>query len=330
MMRTNRRRTIAAAVAGTLALTAAALAPAVHAADYKGPIHVYVGFPPGGATDVVARMLGDKMKDLMGQTILVENRPGAGGMIATQQLKAAPADGSVVMLTIDHSHVIVPLTFKNPGYDPLKDFTPLAGVAEYYNSMAVASALGVKTMGEFGAWLKAHPSQANYGVPAAGSVPQFAGLLVGKALGTPMVPVPYKGGAPLVQDLLAGQIPAGFSSLTEHIEHHRAGKMVVLAVSGNARPKAAPEIPTFQEQGIKGIDKNPWLAFFGPKGMPQEFVDRFGKAVKTALADPEIAAKLGKMGNEVSYATPAQLQEWVTSATAHWGPVIRESGYQLQ
>jgi tripartite-type tricarboxylate transporter receptor subunit TctC len=260
----------------------------------------------------------------------VENRPGAGGMIATQQLKAGAPDGSTVMLTIDHSHVVVPLTFKAPGYDPMKDFTPLAGVASYYNSMAVASSLGVKNLQDFGNWLKANPSKANYGVPAAGSVPQFAGLLVGKALGTPMVPVPYRGGAPLTQDLLAGQIPAGFSSLTEQIEHHRAGKMVVLAVSGTGRAKAAPEIPTFQEQGIKGIDKNPWLAFFGPKGMPQEFVDRFTNAVKTVLSDPEIGAKLAKMGNEVDYATPAQLQEWVSSATAHWGPVIKESGFELQ
>lgn len=318
------RRSICAAV-----LACAALAPCAFAAD-PPTLRIVVGFPPGGATDTVARLLSDKLKTSLRQHVIVENRAGAGGMIATQQLKAAPADGSLVMLTIDHTHVIVPLTFKAPGYDPLKDFTALAGVASYYNAMAVSSALGAKTPEEFGAWLKANPGKANYGIPAVGSVPQFAGLLVGKALGTPMVPVPYRGGAPLVQDLLANQVPAGFLSLTESIEHHRSGRMRVLAVSGTARAKAAPEIPTFQELGIKGVDKNPWIAFFGPKGLPAEFVDRFSRAVAEALADPEVVDRLGKMGNVATYATPAQLQEWVSSATAHWGPVIKESGYELQ
>jgi tripartite-type tricarboxylate transporter receptor subunit TctC len=319
-------------VAG-LALAAAMLLPGqpVHAADYNGTVKVLVGFPPGGATDVIARLLSDKLKDVLNQPVLVDNKGGAGGMIATQQLKASPADGSTVMLTIDHSHVIIPLTFKAPGYDPQKDFTPLAGVATYFNAMAVSSTLNVKTIGEFGAWLKANPGKANFGVPAPGSVPQFAALIAGRALGVanPVV-VPYKGGAPLVQDLLAGQVPAGVSSLTEYIEHHRAGKVVVLAISGTTRARAAPEIPTFQELGLKGIDKNPWLAFVGPKDMPKEFVDRFTRAVATVLRNPEVIERLAKLGNETAYATPDQLQEWISSATAHWAPVIRESGYQLQ
>jgi tripartite-type tricarboxylate transporter receptor subunit TctC len=326
-MKPSRRSLFALLLAGLVAGAFPALAPA---ADYTGTIKVTVGFPPGGATDVIARIMSEKLKDILGQPVIVDNKPGAGGMVATQALKAAPPDGSTVMLTIDHSHVIIPLTFKAPGYDPLKDFTPLAGVASYYNTLVVASQIGVKTVPEFGNWLKANPGKNNFGIPAPGSVPQFAGILVGKALGTPMVAIPYKGGAPLVQDLLGAQVPAGMGSLTEYIEHHRAGKLQVLAVSGTTRAKAAPEIPTFQELGLKGIDKNPWLAFFGPKGMPKEFVDRFSAAVATALRDPEVSGRLLKMGNEATYATPDQLQEWVSSATAHWGPVIRESGFQLQ
>lgn len=319
------RRLISAAL-----LSIACLPGVASAADPAGPLRIVVGFPPGGATDTVARILAEKLKATFGPSVLVDNRPGAGGMIATQQLKAAPPDGTTVMLTIDHSHVIIPLTFKAPGYDPLKDFTALAGVASYYNVMAVSSTLGVKTPAEFGAWLKANPARANFGIPAVGSVPQFAGLLVGKALGTTMVAVPYRGGAPLVQDLLAGHVPAGFLSLTESIEHHRLARMQVLAVSGTARAKAAPEIPTFQELGIKGIDKNPWLAFFGPKGLSPEFVDRFSRAVAAALADPEVVDKFAKLGNVATYAGPAELQEWVNSASAHWAPVIKESGFELQ
>ncbi len=300
------------------------------AADYAGTVRILVGFPPGGATDVVARILGEKLRVIMNQPVIVENKPGAGGMIATQQLKAASPDGSTIMLTIDHSHVIIPLTFKSPGYDPLRDFTALAGVASYYNVMALSSTIPAKTPAEFGAWLKSNPGKANYGIPAVGSVPQFAGLLVGQSLGTPMVAIPYKGGAPLVQDLLGGQVPAAFLSLTESIEHHRSGKMHVMAVSGTSRAKSAPDIPTFQELGIKGVDKNPWLAFFGPKGMQTEFMDRFGRAVSTALADPEVVEKLSKLGNVATYANSTQLQEWVTSATSHWGPVIKASGFELQ
>ena len=319
------RRFLPALLLGLLAL-----GQPVHAADPPAVLRILVGFPPGGATDVVARILAEKLQPLLKQTVIVENKPGAGGMIATQLLKAAPPDGSTVMLTIDHSHVIVPLTFKAPGYNPLTDFTPLAGVASYYNVMVLSSTIGVKTAPEFGAWLKAHPNQANYGIPAVGSVPQFAGILVGKSLGTPMVAVPYKGGAPLVQDLLGGQVPAGFLSLTESIEHYRSGKMQILAVSGTTRAKAAPQVPTFQELGISGIDMNPWLAFFGPKGLPPEFVTRFDAAVATALADPDVIERLSKLGNVPTYASPAQLQDWVVKATQHWGAVIKESGYELQ
>ena len=323
-MKTTRR------ILPALLLGLLSLAGPVRAADPPAVLRILVGFPPGGATDVVARILAEKMQPLLKQTVIVENKPGAGGMIATQALKAAPPDGSTVMLTIDHSHVMVPLTFKAPGYNPLTDFTPLAGVASYYNVMALSGTIGVKTAPEFGAWLKAHPNQANYGIPAVGSVPQFAGILVGKSLGTPMVAVPYKGGAPLVQDLLGGQVPAGFLSLTESIEHYRSGKMQILAVSGTTRAKAAPQVPTFQELGISGIDMNPWLAFFGPKGLPPEFVTRFDAAVATALADPDVIERLSKLGNVPTYASPAQLQEWVVKATQHWGAVIKESGYELQ
>ena len=313
------------------ALLAAVCAAPAYAQDYNGPVRIFVGFPAGGATDVVARIMADKLKDIMNQPFVIENRGGAGGMIATQQLKAAPADGSTIMLTIDHTQVIIPLTFKAPGYDPVTDFTPLAGVASYFNALGVSATLNVKNINEFGTWLKANPSRANFGVPAAGSVPQFASLIVGKALGAPNpVVVPYKGGAPLVQDLLGGQVPAGVSSLTEYIEHHRVGRINVLAISGTTRSKAAPDVPTFQELGLKGIDKNPWLAFVGPKGMPRPFVDRFSRAVATVLRMPDVVDRLAKMGNEVTYATPEQTQEWITSATSHWAPVIRESGYQLQ
>lgn len=300
------------------------------ASDYTGTVRILVGFPPGGATDVVARILADKLRESLRQPVIVDNRPGAGGTTVTQQLKTLPADGSVVLLTLDGPHVVAPMTLKERPYDATTDFTPVAGVARYYNSLAVTSAINVRTLGELGTWLKANPSKASFGTPSVGSVPHFAGLVVAKALGAEMVNVPYRGGAPLVQDLLGGQVPAGVGSLTEFIEHHRGGKMRVLAVSGMQRSRIAPDVPTFNELGIKGIDHNPWLGFFGPKGLPREFVTRFSAGVAAALQQPDVVEKLSKMGNEVQYMTPEQLQDLVTTTANNWGPVIRDSGYQLR
>ena len=319
------------------AITAALLAPTLSSPlfaatkPYTGPIRVLVGFPPGGATDVVARAIVDKLgKAMNGQVFVIDNKPGAGGQIAAQLLKAAPPDGSTIMLSIDHTQVIIPLTVAAAGYDPVNDFTALAGVAGYYNVLAVSAATGVKSMAELGTWVKAHPNEANYGVPAAGSVPQFIGHIIGKSFGVTMNSVPYKGGAPMVQDLLAGQIPIGIASMTELIEYHRNGKVRILASSGQERSKTAPDIPTFRELGFSGIDKNPWLAFFGPKGMSPEFVDSFDRAVKTVLAEPELQERLAKMGNEVDPAPGREVAQWVVDANRTWSKVIRESGFKPQ
>lgn len=304
--------------------------PQAHAADYQGTIRILVGFPPGGATDVAARLLAEKLRESMGQPVLVENKPGAGGTLVTQQLKSMPADGSVVLLTVDGPHVVTPMTLKDRPYDATTDFTALAGVAQYYNSLAASGTINVRNMAEFGTWLKANRAKASFGTPAAGGVTLYAGQMVGRSLGVDLVNVPYRGGAPLVTDLVGGQIPAAVASLTDFLEYHKVGKVRVIAVSGDRRSKIAPEIPTFQELGLKGIDKNPWLAFFGPKNMPREFVDRFSAAVAGALRQPDVADKLIRLGNEVAYLPPAQLQELVNVTAAHWAPIIRDSGVPLQ
>jgi tripartite-type tricarboxylate transporter receptor subunit TctC len=320
------RRDFTQALTATLLTPGLALPWAAHAQTRSGgPIRVLVGFPPGGATDVVARAMVEKLSKAMnGQLFIVDNKPGAGGQIAAQMLKAAPADGSTIMLSIDHTQVIIPLTIAAAGYNPVTDFTSLAGVASYYNVLAVSAATSVKSMAELGTWLKAHPADANYGIPAPGSVPQFIGVIVGKSLGVSMNSVPYKGGAPMVQDLLAGQIPIAVASMTELIEHHRAGKVRILASSGQVRSKSAPDVPTFLELGFSGIDKNPWLAFFGPKGLPAAYVESFDRAVKTALE------QLAKMGNEVTPAPGREVERWVAEASRDWGKVIRDSGFKAQ
>jgi tripartite-type tricarboxylate transporter receptor subunit TctC len=313
-----------------IAVLSLALSCSAFAQDTR-PIRVLVGFPPGGSTDIVARIFSDKLRELLGRPVLIENRPGNGGQVAAIQVKNAAPDGTTIMLTIDHTHVTIPLTFKEPGYDPLKDFTAIGGVAQYYNAMAASAKTDIKSLKDIGTWMKANPGQHNFGIPAAGSIPQFAGLIVGKALGVEMLPIPYKGGAPLVQDLIGGQVPIGFGSLTELIEHHRAGRLRVLAVSGTQRAKAAPEIPTFLELGLKGVDKNPWLAFVGPAGLPADFVTNFNAAVRNAMNTPEARERFATMGLEPAPTPkPEELRTWIEDALKYWGPVIRESGYVLQ
>lgn len=325
------RRRFGQAVAAAVATPTLSAFSAPAQSLYNGTLKIVVGFPAGGATDVVARAIVDRLSRLMPQQVLVvENRGGAGGQIAAQLLKAAPADGATVMLSIDHTQVIIPLTIPSAGYNGVTDFTALAGVANYYNVIAVSTATGVTSMEELGRWLKAHPAEANYGVPAAGSVPQLMGQIVGKRFGVPMNSIPYKGGAPMVQDLLAGQVPIGFASMTDLIEHHRAGKLRILASSGQARSRNAPEIPTFKELGFTGLDQNPWIAFFGPRGLPPAYVERFDAAIKAVLAEPELQEKLAKIGNEVLFAPGTEVQKWVVDGTQHWGQVLRDAGFKPQ
>lgn len=323
-----KRRHFSQAMAAGLIAPMAALPSLSSAKPYAGTVRVLVGFPPGGATDIIARALIDRLGQVPGAPVfIIDNKPGAGGQIAAQYLKTAPADGSTIMLSIDHTQVIIPLTIAAANYNAVTDFTPIVGVARYYNVLAVSASTGIKTMDELGVWLKAHPNEANLGIPAAGSVPQFIGHIVGKSFGVTMNPIPYKGGAPMVQDLLAGQVPIAIASMTELIEYHRNGKVRILASSGDVRSKAGPEIPTFKELGFSGID-NPWVAFFGPKDMPADVVQQYAQAVRAVLQQPDLQERLAKMGNEVAPAPSPEVRQWVADGTQHWGQVIRESGFK--
>lgn len=301
----------------------------VLARENQETLRVLVGFPPGGGTDTVARQVSDPVSRILNRVIVVDNKAGAGGMIATQQLKAARPDENTIMFTMDHTQMIVPLTFKNPGYHALSDFTPLAGVTSNALSLAVAGNLGVKSMAELEDWMKDQKERIVYGIPAPGSIPQFAGYLIGKAVGKPLVPVGYKGGAPLIADLLGGQIPMAIQSIAEQIDHHRAGNIRILASTGETRTKIAPEVPTFSEAGVPGLEQSSWTAYFGPKGLSPAFVDTFSNAVRDALQNEELKARLAKLGNEVDYKSPAELTELVRIGTDHWRTVIRQSGFEL-
>ena len=294
-----------------------------------GPVRILVGFPAGGTIDVVARLLADRLKDELGVPVLVEGRVGAGGQIAAQALKAAPPDGRTLMLAPDHTMVVVPLTLKNPGYDVARDFVPVAQVARYLGALAVASGTGVKTLAEYVAWLMANPGQASVGVPAPGSVQPFSLATLSRAAGVPVTAVPYRGSAPLVQDLAAGQIPAGISALGDFLELNAAGKLRVIATIDTQRAPQLPDVPTFTEQGMK-LDFNFWLGLFAPAGTPQPMVQRLNAAVAKALAQPDVRERMVKLVFEPVTGTPAALSDRIAADTQYWEPVIKASGWVMQ
>ena len=322
------RRTAAA----HLAFAALCVSGAVRAQPLPasaGPIRILVGFPAGGTIDVVARLLAEKLKDELGVPVVVESRTGAGGQIAAQALKQAAPDGHTLMLAPDHTMVVVPLTLKSPGYDVAKDFVPVAQVARYLGALAVASGTGVRTLAEYVAWLKANPAQASVGVPAPGSLQQFSLATISRAAGVPVTAVPYRGSAPLVQDVASGQIPAGITALGDFLEFNAAGKLRVIATIDAQRAPQLPDVPTFSEQGMK-LDFNFWLGLFAPAGTPPALMQRMNVAVARVLAQPDVHDRMVKLVFEPVTGTPAQMSDRIAADTRYWEPVIRASGWVMQ
>lgn len=288
-----------------------------------------VGFPAGGTIDVVARVLADTMKDDLGGTVIVDSRPGAGGQIAAQALKQAPPDGRTLLLSPDHTMVMLPLTVKTAGFQPLADFEPIGPVARYPGGLAVSSQVPAKTLEEFLAWARANPSQANVGVPAPGSIPQFIVHRLARDSGAPLVSVPYRGSAPMVQELMGGQLTAGTTALGDFVEPHAAGRLRVIGVLGARRSPALPAVPTFAEQGLK-LDWEYWLGLFAPKGTPGGEVERIRAAAARALARADVRERLQKIVFEPAPGDGRQLEALVRDGTALWEPVVRASGWVLQ
>jgi tripartite-type tricarboxylate transporter receptor subunit TctC len=299
------------------------------AAQSSAPLKIVVGFPAGGGADALARVLADALKDELKRPVVVDNRPGAGGMIAAQQVKGQPADDATVMMVNDHMAVMVPITMKAANYT-LKDFVPIAEVARYRLAFSVGPASSAATLAEHLARAKAEPAQANYGVPAPGSLPQFIGFVLGGATGAPLNVVPYRGGAPLNTDLLGGQIAASVDALGNVAEMHRQKKLRVLALTGTTRSPLMPDVPTFDELGFKGLERDGWVGFVAPSGAPTGFVQGFDAAVRKVMATDAVRARLATMGFEPVYGDARALAERAQQDDVYWGGVVRRSGFQPQ
>jgi tripartite-type tricarboxylate transporter receptor subunit TctC len=321
----NRRSTLRSVLAaGVLALCSGL------AAAQAKPIKILVGFPPGGGTDAVARILADKLKDALGTPVIVENKPGAGGQLAAQALKAGPADGTVLFLSHDHTISILPQVVKSPGFDPEKDFVPVVGFASFVNAMALSSNTPAKSFNEYLAWVKTQGNKSAVGIPAPASTLEFLVKLGGDKYKLDLVSAPYRGSAPMMADMLGNQIAAGMGSIPDFIENHKAGKLRVVAVLGGQRQAVLPDVPTFSELGLTGLEDVPYYGIFAPSGTPSAFIESFSQAMAKVLQQPDVREHLTKLGLTVQHMSPAQLGQRERAYTKTWAGIIQKSGFQPQ
>jgi tripartite-type tricarboxylate transporter receptor subunit TctC len=304
------------------------LALAACAAAQNGPVRILVGFPAGGESDVIARLVVDRMRTSLGAPVIVENKPGAGGMLAAEALKNAAPDGRTLMISPIAVTVFAPLTHTKLRYDPIKDFAPVSLAADFQMALAVGPGSPAKTLHEYIAWARANPAKATYGVPLAGGPTHFFGVMLVRTTGVDFAVVPYKGSAPLENDLLGGQVPAGITVLSQVLKHHEAGKLRILGTSGSQRSPMAPDVPTFKELGLAAIEGTGWQAFHTSAGTPRPAIDRLSAAIASAIRSPEISAKLLALGLEPAGSTPDELASRVAEDTARWAPIVKASGFR--
>jgi tripartite-type tricarboxylate transporter receptor subunit TctC len=311
--------------------TLASLAALPFAAHAQGkPIRLLVGFPAGGGTDAIARLLGEALQASMGGTVLVDNRPGAGGQIAAQALKTAPPDGTTFFLTHDHTISILPLVMKHAGFDPAHDFVPVAGFATFANALALSGGTPAHTLPEYLAWVKKQGGQGNVGIPAPASVPEFLVKLLGEKNGLNLLSVPYRGSAPMISDMLGNQISAGVGSVPDLIANHQQNKLRIVAVMGQQRQAVLPEVPTFAELGVSGFEDLPYYGIFAAAGTPPAVLERFSNAVAGVIAQPVVKARLTELGLSVGMMTAAQLGARERAYSATWARLIKAGGFQPQ
>lgn len=310
------------------ALALASLASGGASAQNDKPLRVIVGWPAGVAIDVVSRIVSDKLKDELKRPVIVDNRGGAGGRLAAELLKSAPADGNTVMITPVVVPVLAPMVFSKLNYNAATDFTPIARLCDFGFGLAVGPATPAKTLKDYAAWLKANPEKATFGSPAAGSLAHFFGVMIGDALGVDMVHVPFNGGAALQSAVLGGHVPAGIDVVMEWQQNAKAGRIAMLATSATTRSTVMPEVPTFKEQGYPAIVGQGWFAMYAPAKTPAVQVDAINRAVNKVLALPEVRERFASLGLDAGGGTPADLQAIMQNDARLWEPAVKKSGFR--
>ena len=322
----NRQRflhLLAATALGSAAFAAPALA------QQAGTVRIIVGYPAGATSDSLARVVAEHMAGTLKQTVIVENKPGAGGRIGNELVKAAAPDGLTLLMTPIATMGIFPHSFAGQlRYDPFTDFAPVAHLADFQVGLGIATSVPAKSLAEYVAWVKADPAKNGfYGSAAPGSIPHFFGVMFGRNAGLTMTHVPYKGTAAAMQALAAGEISALSTVAADIRSLVQAGRARLLAVAGDQRDPAFGDVPTFKELGYDLVAK-PWYAMFAPAGTPPAVLQRLADAAQAAVRDPAVRQRLVDMGVEPTGHGPAQLAATLKADHDKWGEVIRASGFK--
>lgn len=321
-----------ACAAMSVAMSAALSAPSASAAETfpSKPLRLVVPFTPGGTTDILARLVAQKAGEVLGQSIVVDNRPGAGGNIGAEAVARSAPDGYTLLMGTLGTQVTNQFIYARMPYDSAKDFTPVTLVANSPNVLLINSTLKAQTIGELIALAKREPGKINYASTSTGGSPHLSGELLNMMAGTSMQHVPYKGAAPAMTDLLAGQVNLMFDNLPSALAQIQAGKVKALAVTGVRRASVLPSVPTVRESGLPGYEVNSWFGLLVPAGTPPERVRQLQQAVDKVLAMPEVRQRIEQLGAEPGGEGSAAFAKEIGSDTEKWSRVIRTAGIKAQ
>jgi tripartite-type tricarboxylate transporter receptor subunit TctC len=313
--------------AGALALSRQALAQTT-----AKPVRIVVPFPAGGGTDVLARIVAEKLRGNYAPSVIVENRVGASGRTGVEAVKNAEPDGTTLLFTPDFLMTVYPSSFRKLSYDPLADFVPIALIARSGLALAAGPALPaeVKTVRQYVDWARANAKRAFYATTSAGGTPHFVGVMLSRESGVELSPVHYKGGAPALQDLIGGQIPVSINPIGELLPQLAGGKVRVLAVTSAQRSKFLPEVPTMAESGFPNIVISPWLGFFAPAKTPQDVVKRLANGITDATQHKESMLGMLKLGMEPAAMSPVAFRDIVRQDLERWAPIVKASGFSAE
>ena len=325
-MKLTKRYLLAAAIAGLVAL--ALSGPAASQAFPSKPIKIVVPYTPGGPTDIPARLVGQKLSELFGQPVIIDNRPGAGGNIGADAVAKAPADGYTLLL-VTTGHAINPAIYPKLGYDLTKDLVAVSQLTSSPMVVTVNPGLGVNSIQELIALAKAKPGTVSFGSAGNGSSTHLAPELFSMMAGIKMNHIPYKGSAPALTDVMAGTTQVAFDYMTSAMPFVRDGKLKGLATTGAARSPAAPDLPTVAEAGVPGFEVIGWNGVMAPAGTPPEVIAKLNAAIKQALATREVAERIAGLGASVQWNTPADFGAFVKAEVAKWGKVAKASGAKI-
>jgi tripartite-type tricarboxylate transporter receptor subunit TctC len=309
-------------ILATLALGLAAASGAFAQAWPSKPVTLLVPFPPGGSTDLIARTLGAKLQEKLGGTFIVDNKAGAGGTVGAAQAKRAAPDGYTIFVSSLGPFVIGPHLVKNPGYDPLKDFDYITVAVQAPNVLTVPANSPHRTFADLFKFIKANPDKMTFASAGNGTSDHLTAELFWQETGTKGVHVPYKGGAPAMQDLIGGTVDATFMNINTGIPNIKGGKLRALAITSSKRSPLLPDVPTMEELGIKGVTVYSWQAFAAPKGLPADIKTKLHDALVAGLNDPAVKPKLLELGFEIVGNTPEQFTAFQASEFARWKKVI--------